>query len=140
MIVLDTNVLSEASRAGVSESVVGWFRQQDQSTLFTTVITMAEMLQGVELLPEGKRRASLSAGVQQLFNQVYAGRILPFDESAARAYSTIVAAHKRAGRPISTFDAAIAAIAKTHHAALATRNTQDFAHCGVRLIDPWTGR
>jgi hypothetical protein len=44
---------------------------------------------------------------------------------------------RKAGRPISQFDAQIAGIAHTRGATLATRNTADFATCGIALVDPW---
>ena len=72
-----------------------------------------------------------------MFAEDFGGRILPFDESAARLFATIAAARKALGRPISQFDAMIAAITRTHGAALATRNTADFEHCGLRIVNPW---
>jgi toxin FitB len=140
MIVLDTNVISELLRPAAAPPVLAWFANHEGSSLFVTALTAAELLSGAETMPPGRKRTFLQTSIEEILEVVYAGRILPFDESAARAYAAIVAAHKRAGRPISTLDAAIAAIAKTHRAALATRNTADFAHCGIRLIDPWTGR
>jgi predicted nucleic acid-binding protein len=108
--------------------------------VFTTTITLAEVLFGVEALPQGKRRTRLFETVERIFAQEFAGRILPFDEDAARVFAIIVASRNAAGRPISPFDAMIAAIARTHHATVATRNTADFEHCGLRLVDPWKYR
>lgn len=140
MIVLDTNVVSEGAKPLPSETVLSWLDAQVSSLVFTTTITMAEMYSGVEALPQGKRRARLLETVDKLFAQEFAGRILPFDEAAARVFATIVAARNAVGRPISEFDAMIAAIARTHGAAVATRNTADFEHCGLQLIDPWKYR
>jgi hypothetical protein len=108
--------------------------------LFTTAITVAEVLYGVEALPPGKRRTSLLATVEKMFGQQFPGRILPFDEDAARAFAAIIASRNAAGRPISQFDAMIAAIARTHRATVATRNIADFEHCGLQLVDPWKYR
>jgi hypothetical protein len=80
----------------------------------------------------------LLAAVEKMFAEEFEGRILPFDEDAARAFAGIVAARDRAGCPISQFDAMIAAIARSHRAAVATRNTADFHNCGVVVINPWT--
>ena len=139
MIVLDTNVLSEALKPLPSGIVLGWLAAQEPPSVFTTTITLAEILYGVEGLPPGKRRMRLLAGVEKMFAQEFEGRILPFDEGAARTFAGIVAARDAAGRPISQFDAMIAAIARSHRAAVATRNTADFEHCGIRIINPWTG-
>jgi hypothetical protein len=79
----------------------------------------------------------LRATAEKMFAQDFAGRILPFDEDAARMFATIVASRNAAGRPIAQFDAMIAAIARSHRAAVATRNTKDFEHCGIRLVNPW---
>ena len=137
MIVLDTNVLSEALKPLPSRIVLGWLAAQQPLSVFTTAITEAEVLYGVETLPPGKRRTRLLAAVERMFAEEFADRILPFDEDAARAFAGIVAARDTAGRPISQFDAMIAAIARSHRAAVATRNTADFQHCGIEVINPW---
>ncbi len=74
-----------------------------------------------------------------MFSQDFAGRILPFDDPAARVFAVLAAGRRKLGRPIEFFDAQIAAIARVHDATLATRNTSDFEACGVRLINPWEG-
>ena len=137
MIVLDTNVLSETLRPKPSANVLTWMRSEPVSSLFTTTITEAELLYGIELLAPGKRRQSLEAVVGLIFTDDLAGRILPFDSAAAREYAEIAAARRRAGRSISEADARIAAIARSRGAALATRNVEDFAGCELQVIDPW---
>jgi predicted nucleic acid-binding protein len=72
-----------------------------------------------------------------MFVEDFAGRVLPFDEVAARAFPEIAAARRARGRPISEFDAQVAAIARSRSAVLATRNTADFEGRGVRLVNPW---
>jgi predicted nucleic acid-binding protein len=137
MIVLDTNVLSEALKPLPSDAVLRWLGAQAPSDAFTTSITVAEILYGIEMLPAGKRRAQLLAATEKMFVEQFEDRILPFDESAARLFAGIVASRVAFGRPISQLDAMIAAIARLHRAALATRNTADFENCGITLIDPW---
>jgi predicted nucleic acid-binding protein len=105
--------------------------------LAITVITVAEILYGVELLPRGKRRDNLLLDAEAMFREDFARRILAFDEQAARAFSTIAATRRGRGRPIPTLDAQIVAIALVNGADLATRNTADFEGCGVRLVNPW---
>ncbi|HNB47181.1 MAG TPA: VapC toxin family PIN domain ribonuclease, partial [Burkholderiaceae bacterium] len=68
----------------------------------------------------------------------FAGRLLPFDSPAAMAYAEIVAARRAAGRPISQFDAQIAAIAFSRNVAVVTRNVADFEGCGVEVVNPWS--
>jgi predicted nucleic acid-binding protein len=139
MIVLDTNVVSELMRPAPAARVLGWIDSQSASQLFITAITQAEILTGVMQLPRGKRREAIAAAAGEMFERDFAGRILAFDSSAAEAHAAIASARRRAGRPIAAFDAQIAAIARTHDAALATRNVGDFAGCGLEIIDPWSG-
>ena len=137
MTVLDTNVLSEALKPAPSGQVLRWLAAQTPSAVFTTTITMAEVLYGVEAMPAGKRRTRLLAAVENMFAEQFEGRILPFDEQAARLFASIVAVRNAAGRPISQMDAMIAAIARSNRAALSTRNTADFEDCKIQLINPW---
>lgn len=137
MIVLDTNVLSELMRAEPDRNVEDWVARQAVSSLFVTSVTLAEILYGVALMPTGKRRDRLGVAVDGLFNQDFADRLLPFDGAAAHEFATIASSRRKRGHPISQFDAQIAAIARSRGAALATRNTTDFEHCGVTLVNPW---
>jgi toxin FitB len=137
MLILDTNVISEIMQALPSPRVLEWWSQQQAGELFTTTITLAEILYGIELLPKGKRRDRLLTEAEAMFTEDFAGRILPFDEDAARAFPEIAAGRRVQGCPIAEFDAQIAAIARSRRAILATRNTADFEGCGLRLANPW---
>jgi predicted nucleic acid-binding protein len=137
VIILDTNTLSETLKPAPSNILLRWLASQDTVSIYTTAISQAEMLYGVETLPPGKRRQHLAQVVEEIFAEDFAGRVLPFDQESAREFAKIVASRKAAGRPISQFDAMIAAIARSQSAAVATRNTGDFEHCGIRLMNPW---
>jgi toxin FitB len=137
MIILDTNVISELMRTTPATAVVHWANGRPATSLYLTSITQAEILHGIQLLPRGKRRDTLATAAAAVFEHNFAGRVLPFGSDAAIAYAGIAAARRRAGRPISVFDAQIAAIARAHDADLATRNVDDFEGCGVDVIDPW---
>jgi predicted nucleic acid-binding protein len=136
MTILDTNVVSEMMRPVPEPVVVRWFASLAPEDTHVTAITVAEIFLGIELLPVGKRRDLLRAGAERTF-AIFTGRVLAFDDKAARAFSLISSKRRRGGRPMSEFDAQIAAIAKANEALLATRNTDDFEHCGVRLLNPW---
>jgi len=136
MIVLDTNVLSEAMRPDPAKTVAEWMRRNPVSTLFTTTITQAEILYGIQLLPRGKRRTAL-LGAWQSLQEELEPRILPFDTVAAMAFPEIALARRIAARPISPFDAQIAAIVRANGATLATRNINDFEGCGIAVLNPW---
>lgn len=137
MILLDTNVVSELMRSSPAEAVVAWTAAQPASSLYTTSITQAEIFHGIMLLPSGKRRRGIEVAAQAMFSEEFEGRILAFGSEAALPYARIAADRRRAGRPISGFDAQIAAIARSVGAVIATRNVGDFADCGVEVVNPW---
>jgi predicted nucleic acid-binding protein len=125
-------------RPAPSEDVAGWLASRPATSLCTTTITQAEILLGVYLLPKGKRRDAIEQAAFDTFDKDFAGRLLPFDDEAARAYARLVAARRRSGRPISQADAQIAAIARSLGFDLATRNVREFEGCGVDVLDPWS--
>mgnify|MGYP006205360121 CR=1 FL=1 len=110
-ILLDTNVLSELLRSAPHPSVISWFSAQRPHDLFVSSNTKAEMMLGARLLPAGKRRQTLEAALAAMFDEDFAERVLPFDGHAVVRYVDVVCARRAAGRPISQFDAQIAAIA-----------------------------
>ena len=139
MIIVDTNVISELLRPTPAPHVETWLAAQDGASIYFTTIGEAELRHGVALLPAGKRRSALARAIEDILEEEFRGRILPFDREAARCYAAIAVERREAGRTISQFDCQIAAIARACAAAVATRNTGDFSGCGLRLIDPWDG-
>ncbi|MGO7580987.1 type II toxin-antitoxin system VapC family toxin [Rhizobium ruizarguesonis] len=140
MIILDTNVISELLTPAPNAAVVGWFAAQHPTSIFTTAVTEAEILYGLRLLPEGRHRRDLEAAILLIFSEDIGGRVLPFDRDASNVYATIVTDRRKAGRPISQFDAQIAAIAISRGASLATRNVSDFAGMDLQIVNPWKDR
>jgi len=112
-------------------------RAQPSTDLFTTTLCKAEIFYGLALLPASHRRVRLERAVTAIFDEDFAERILPFDGAAARAFAGIAAHRRGLGRPINEFDAAIAAIARSCRATVATRNLADFSDCGIGVISPW---
>ncbi|MFT4188203.1 MAG: type II toxin-antitoxin system VapC family toxin [Aeromicrobium sp.] len=138
MIVLDTNVVSEVLKPRPDVGVVAWLESLTDDVAITAV-TLAELLTGLRRLPDGKRKTDLTSRVEAAIRPYReAGAIIAFDVVAAPRYAEILAAREAAGRPITTGDAQIAAICRAKDAVCATRNTKDFLHTGVALIDPWT--
>lgn len=137
MILLDTNVISELMRAEPSPEVLAWFAARDAADLFLTAVTEAELRTGIAILPEGQRRDRLQVALDAMIAEDFAGRVLPFDSPAARAYARIASTRRAAGRPIAEADCQIAAIASATGAAVATRNTKDFEDSGPTIINPW---
>ena len=138
MIIIDTNVISELLRPTPEPAVEEWLGEQDGLSIYLTAISEAELRYGVAIMSSGKRRDGLGVAIDRILRDDMAGRILPFDSAAARAYADIAASRRSAGKPISQADCQIAAIARAHTAPVATRNTPDFEGCGIDLINPWT--
>ncbi len=137
MIILDTNVISEAFKPVPDKNVGDWLRRQPNSGLFTTAVNKAELLTGLAMMPDGKRKQALADILAVFFDESLQTQVLAFDEPAALQYARIFAQRRRSGRPISEIDCEIAAIALTGGYAVATRNVSDFEHCGIAVINPW---
>jgi toxin FitB len=138
MFLLDTNVLSNVIAAQPAPSVAAWMAAQPARLLFTTSICQAEILSGIAVMPQGRRRDNLYTAARALFEEDFAERVLPFDSKAAVAYADVFAARRRVGRPAAMADLMIASIARTKGASVVTRDIGDFEDCGRTLIDPWT--
>jgi toxin FitB len=137
MFVLDTNILSAMMSTRVVPEVAEWIAGQPIGLLFTTSISQAEILSGIAIMPESRRRSDLEAAAGAMFLEDFEGRVLPFDMNAAVAYADIFAARRRAGRPTATVDLLIASVACSHHASVVTRDVSGFEGCGLRVINPW---
>lgn len=137
MIILDTNVVSEPMKPHGSPVVREWLDRQVAQTLYLTSTNLSELLVGIQLLPEGGRRESLTAMVNSLVDRLFGPRILPFDQQAAVAYAAIIARAQMKGHAISVGDGQIAAIAEVHGFAIATRDLTPFRAVGARVLNPW---
>lgn len=137
MIVLDTNVVSEMMRPSPHAGVDRWLAALPRASAFITTITEAELRYGIALLPGGRRRDALERALEAMIETEFSDRVLPFDSNAAIAFAAIAAGRRQKGKPISTADAQIAAIAGSRGSVLATRNEADFESCGVEVINPW---
>jgi predicted nucleic acid-binding protein len=134
MVLLDTNVVSEAIKPEPHPSVLAWLDAQAAETLFLSSITVAELLFGIGALPDGKRKDMLAARIDGLLDQ-FVGRVVHFDTSAARRYADLAVKARAAGKGFPTPDGYIAA---AHGFAVASRDTRAFNAAGLTVIDPWT--
>lgn len=137
MILLDTNVISEMMRDEPDGQVAAWMGRQKSLHLAVSTITLAEIQRGLKRFPAGKRRKVLEASFAEFIARGFEGRVLAFDEAAARVYGDLCALREAKGLHADSVDLMIAATAKAADASIATRNTGDFEHCGIKLIDPW---
>lgn len=134
---LDTNVVSEWARLRPEPRVVQWLADVDEDRVFLSVITIAELQCGVDLLPAGRKRDRLSGWITDELIERFEGRILDIGLVVAREWGAVSALSQRAGRPLAAMDAFFAATARAHDLTLVTRNGADFAAAGISLLDPW---
>lgn len=136
---LDTNIISNITKATPAESLLAWMAEQNDDDLWISSLTVAEIRRGVLEKPAGKRRDQLEAwfsgpdGPQALF----AGRVLPFDEGAALIWARLMADGKTKGRPRGALDTIIAAVAEANGCIVVTDNEKDFA--GIETVNPLRG-
>jgi len=136
---LDTNIISQATKPAPVPTLVAWLAQQPDDALFISAMTVAEIRRGILQYPAGKRRDALEdwflgpSGPQALF----AGRVLPFDEKAALVWARLMAAGLTAGRPRSALDTLIAAVAQANGCTVVTDNQKDFP--GTAVFNPLRG-
>jgi hypothetical protein len=117
--------------------VVRWVAARSYDEIFTASVCQTEVLAGLAIMPRGRRRQRLEEAADVMFRDDFAGQILPFDTKATTHYAHILVNRRRSGRPISTEDLMIAAIALSQDASIVTRNVYDFEDCGVEVINPW---
>ncbi|MCT8267716.1 type II toxin-antitoxin system VapC family toxin [Afifella sp. JA880] len=139
MIVLDTNVVSEAMKPEPEPALRDWLDEQAAETLYISSVSVAELLFGIGALPDGRRKQTLAAMVDGML-PLFEGRILAFDTDAARHYADLAIAARKAGKDLPTPDGYIAAIATAHGFTVATRDASAFHAAGVPVIDPWMAR
>lgn len=136
MIVLDTNVVSEAMKPEPHPAVRAWLNNQAAETLYLSSVTLAELLFGIGALPAGRRKDMLALTLDGLM-ALFRDRVLPFDTDAARHYAGLAVTARAAGRGFPTPDGYIAAIAASRGFIVATRDTAPYAAGSVTVINPW---
>jgi len=137
MIVLDTNVISEPLKPRADPTVVRWLDETDPELMYLAATVLSEVLTGIALLPEGKRKRGMETATEVLQAKLFAGRFLPFDREAAVASASLSGRAAARGYSISAGDCQIAAIAAIRGFAVATRDTVPFLAVGVPVINPW---
>jgi predicted nucleic acid-binding protein len=139
MILLDTNVISEAMKPAPERALRAWLDAQAAETLFLSSVTIAELSFGIAALPKGRRKDNLTAALDGVV-QLFAERILAFDTAAARHYGVLAAKARAAGKGFPTPDGYIAAIAAALGFVVATRDASAFAAAGLKVINPWNAQ
>lgn len=137
MILLDTNVLSEAMKPNGDPSVLAWIDAQAVETLYLSTITLAELRFGIAALPDSRCKESLRLGLERRVLPLFGGRILAFGIEAAEAYGALRARARAAGKAVGVADGYIAAVAAVQGLTVATRDVSSFLAAGLPVVDPW---
>jgi predicted nucleic acid-binding protein len=134
MFLVDTNILSEMTKAVPNAAVLAWLNANEPLIQISSV-TIGEIHYGIELLATGKKQTELRRWLNILRNR-FAGCILPFDDSVALRWGSLKASLDRRGHKLPVVDSLLSATALEHDLTLVTANTKDFLHSGVKLLDP----
>jgi predicted nucleic acid-binding protein len=134
---LDTNIPSEMTRPRPQPSVIGWLDDADDGQLYFSVVSLGEILKGVTLVSESKRRRQLQEWLDETLRPWFEGRILPVNQPIAERWGVLAGQCQMKGRPLKVGDGLIAATALEHDLTVVTRNVKDFASLGVTVFNPW---
>lgn len=134
---LDTCVVSEATKISPAASVGAWLREYAVDYLYLSALTIGEIQKGITRLDEGKKRQNLQHWLDTDLRPRFVEHILPVDEEVAVAWGLLDADMQKAGTPIPILDGLIGATAIVHNLAIATRNELHFHRIGVRVFNPW---
>ena len=134
---LDTNILCEATRPHPDANAAAWLSARPALTLFVSLVSIAEIRKGILLLPEGKKRTKLGGWLESELLPAFASRVIPLGEAEMNEWAALQADAERKGHRLPVVDSLIAATARCHGLTLATRNIQDFCHCGISVHNPW---
>ncbi len=134
---LDTNILCEATRPHPGAHAAAWLSARPALTLFVSLVSIAEIRKGILLLPEGKKRAKLGSWLESGLLPAFASRVIPLGKAEMNEWAALQADAEKKGHRLPVVDSLIAATARCHGLTLATRNIQDFCHCGISIHNPW---
>ena len=134
---MDTCVLSEFTRRVPEEKIIEWVKSIDEDMLFVSTITIGEIKNGIESLPDSHRKNDLLVWLNDGVIGRFGQRILSLDTQTLLVWGGLRARTNKIGTKMAVFDSLIAATALQNNLIVATRNTPDFISSGVQLINPW---
>jgi predicted nucleic acid-binding protein len=134
---LDTNCISEVVRPTPDPRVLEWLESVNESLLYLSVVTLGEIRKGLAGLPQGQRRTRLEIWLDVDLQTRFAGRIMPIDAAVAERWGLMVAAAKQRGKTLPVIDSLLTATALHYNLTMVSRNTSDFVHTQVPVLNPW---
>ena len=134
---LDTNIVSETVRPKPERRVLAWIEERSPAELFLASMTIGELMRGARRIKDEPRRTTYERWIENDLSEQFEGRILPFDDKAARTWGRLMGDGDRKGLTPAAADAQIAAIAINHGLILVTRNVRDFQNFDLEIINPW---
>lgn len=135
---IDTCCISELVKKKPDPNVLKWFTDQDELSMFLSVITFGELRKGIEKLPHSKKKTELNRWVKEDLSQRFKNRVLNITMVEVNKWGKILSSSEKKGKPLPAIDSLIAATALVHDLSVVTRNTQDLEGSGVEVINPWT--
>lgn len=133
---IDTNAISEFKKKAPSQNVLDWFAAQSEESLFISVITIGEIEKGIAKIIDPQGRAKYETYLENLIIR-FDRRILPISVEIGRRWGKLYAQLQQTGRVLLNWDSLIAATALDHDLTIVTRNTDDFAGTGARVLNIW---
>ncbi len=134
---LDTCLLSEFMKKTSDVGVMEWFESQDEETLYISVLAVGEIKKGITKLDPSRRKEELADWLEKVVKR-YDRRILPFTLSEANLWGKVKGGLEKRGTVLSVIDSLMAATALDQDLTIVTRNVDDFAATGVRVVNPWS--
>jgi len=135
---LDTCVVSEFAALQPSEKVVSWLEKLNPETVYLSVVTLGEIQKGIEKLPASRRKESLRSWLKDDLLVRFHDRVLPLEVGEMMTWGALISRVEAKGLPMPLIDSLIAATALHHDLVVVTRDEDDFAPSGAKLLNPWT--
>lgn len=134
---LDTCLISELVKKEPHPSVIRWMDTGDESKMYLSVLTLGEIIKGINKLPKGDRREKLQSWVTNDLVQRFGARLLEIDAEISMAWGTMLGEAERLGEKLPVVDSLIAASANVHDLIVVTRNVKDMERCRTKVFNPW---
>ena len=136
--ILDTNIISELRRPKPEKKVAVFVRTQPLEALYVSVVTLAEVRFGIELLTDAIRRAELNEWLDHKVRPMFEQRVLAITEDIMLKWRLMVEEGRKVGHTFSQPDLIIAATAQHHGLTVVSRDTKEYTAARVAVFNPWT--